>query len=243
MSVPDAAPAEVIVQWMWVDGWQQHHQNDAIRWLTLAEQQRMHGFRVNSARAEFVAARWLLRSTLSTHFGEAPQCWTFNALPGGKLVVCTPAEVQAHISLSHAAGVVTCAVSRHRQVGVDIERSRARSIDPTLAERYFAAEEARALRETACADRADAFCRLWTLKEAYLKGLGIGLARDLDSFAIIDEHTGPTVHDTAPDPHEPTWHLWHCRMAPDVHLALAAAGRSPLSLIASERAVLDDEWQ
>jgi len=47
--------------------------------------------------------------------------------------------------------------------------------------------------------RADAFPRLWTAKEAYLKALGLGFARDptkiaigLD-FSILDEEAAPTI--------------------------------------------------
>lgn len=235
MSGPQHALPDVTVQWMAMDDWLGHHHADAVRWLTPGEYARMQVFRVESARAEFVAARWLLRTVLSNQYGAPPQHWTFTALPGGKPMVCAPLRERVHISVSHAAGVVACATSSNRQIGLDVERSGARFIDPTLADRYFAPAEARALREVAHDHRADAFCRLWTLKEAYLKGIGVGLAKALDTFAIIQAQDGPIVFDDAPDADQPVWQLWHERLPPDLHLAVAAAGSRPLGAVGVRR--------
>ena len=73
-----------------------------------------------------------------------------------------------HFNLSHAGDYVVCAVS-DRAVGIDIERIRKNAIK--VAERFFTQEECDWI-----ADDNLRFCRVWTLKEAYAKLTGEGIA-------------------------------------------------------------------
>jgi len=80
-------------------------------------------------------------------------------------------------------------------IGVDIEPSRA--IEPPWS--LLHPNERNMLETLTGEARADAFPRLWTAKEAYLKALGLGFARDptkiaigLD-FSILDEEAAPTI--------------------------------------------------
>ena len=74
------------------------------------------------------------------------------------------------------------AVSRTPELGVDIEFTGRKRRVVEIAHRYFADEEIR----SACSARvgsAIAFFELWSLKEAYIKARGLGLAIPLRSFA------------------------------------------------------------
>jgi 4'-phosphopantetheinyl transferase len=54
-------------------------------------------------------------------------------------------------------------------------------------------------------DRAQEFARLWTVKEAYLKALGTGLARDTRAFAVaLDQPSSARITD--PDATHPVEH-------------------------------------
>ena len=53
-----------------------------------------------------------------------------------------------------------------------------------LPERHFAPDEVRDLRALPAADQARVFFDYWTLKEAYIKARGLGLALPLDQFAF-----------------------------------------------------------
>lgn len=68
-----------------------------------------------------------------------------------------------------------CAVS-DAPVGVDIELPRQNSA--RLAKRFFTPDEA-----SVCHSDAQ-FCRLWTLKESYIKLRGLRLA-DIASFSVL----------------------------------------------------------
>ena len=96
----------------------------------------------------------------------------------------------------YALGLMLFAVAlAEAPVGVDIEPSRA--IEPPWS--LLHPNERKALETLTSEARPDAFLRLWTAKEAYLKALGLGFARDptkiaisLD-FSILDEETAPTI--------------------------------------------------
>jgi 4'-phosphopantetheinyl transferase len=61
-------------------------------------------------------------------------------------------------------------------------------IDHTeLARRFFAPSEAAYIGALMEADRRNAFLQFWTLKEAFIKALGIGLSIPLDEFAFTLE--------------------------------------------------------
>ena len=96
-------------------------------------------------------------------------------------------------SLSHSGELVLIAVARGRRVGADVERVRARTDVLAIARGSLSGRERRAIEAGRTdAARREAFFRCWTRKEAYLKGLGVGLAGGLDTDP--DEAPGWQVH-------------------------------------------------
>lgn len=126
-----------------------------------------------------------------------------------------------HFSVAHTPGAIVCAVTADGDVGVDIElRARAQSMSASsverLAKRYFSAEEHGEL----CALQDEAskrarFVELWTLKEAYVKALGRGIAAaPLSGFSMT---LSPP---SAPDASVRRIHLTHgasSRFAPELY--------------------------
>lgn len=84
-------------------------------------------------------------------------------------------------SLSHSGNYAVCAVS-DCEVGVDIESPRNNSLK--LAKRFFTESEYELIAESA--DPDEQFCRLWVIKESYIKATGSGFKTPLDSFTAAD---------------------------------------------------------
>jgi len=80
-------------------------------------------------------------------------------------------------NLSHSGDLVLVAVTRGREVGVDVEREKPGRDLVALAERALSAEDATAVRDAGEDERPHVFYALWTRHEARLKCLGIGLGR------------------------------------------------------------------
>lgn len=103
---------------------------------------------------------------------------------------------EVHFNLSHSKTRVMCVISPY-EVGCDVEYVRVgRS---RLAERFFKESETRWIHSFPEGEAQDeAFCRLWTLKECYMKVTGRGMALSPDKFTlsvtpdgILLDHEGP----------------------------------------------------
>lgn len=128
----------------------------------------------------FLLSRVLMRTVLGSYLGRPGNELQFATTTFGKPILD---GVKLNFNLSHSRGCIALAVSEH-EVGVDIEE-RGRSVDYLgLAKRYFAADEARHLAALPEEARPEAFFAIWTLKEAYVKGIGRGLTFPLDVFAF-----------------------------------------------------------
>jgi 4'-phosphopantetheinyl transferase len=153
--------------------------------LSADEQQRAGRFRVPQVRSRFIAARSILRNILGRYLECAPSLLRFHYREHGKPFLAPNSfRDDLRFNLSHSHGLALYAVSRAREVGIDLERIRSDREHQRLAERFFSPREAAALRDLAPEDRIDAFFQCWTRKEAYLKARGEGLAIPLASFSV-----------------------------------------------------------
>ncbi len=151
--------------------------------LTEEEKIRVSKFVRPVDRVLHLCARALLRHVLSRYRDVLPSEWRFTKNEYGKPFVTNLADDNAlYFNLSHTKGMVVCAVAKHEAVGVDVE-SIDRDLDCLrLAESVFAPAEIRALQACDVAKRAELFYRFWTLKESYIKAVGMGLSHPLDNF-------------------------------------------------------------
>ncbi len=92
-----------------------------------------------------------------------------------------------HFNLSHSGEWVVCAVDS-QPIGIDVEQ-RVNRHDIEF-EGLFTAEEIAYLENGKQSPLWQRFYRLWTLKESYLKALGVGLSQSMQSFTvdILDNH-------------------------------------------------------
>ncbi|MFD8015238.1 4'-phosphopantetheinyl transferase family protein [Streptomyces sp. NPDC058955] len=123
-----------------------------------------------------------LRRLLAPRLGVAPAevayrrepCPGCGALHGRPAVDGPPGA--PHFSLSHSGDVVLIGIAA-RAVGVDVETFPMATTVHDVTSALHPVERA----EIADAGHApEAFARIWCRKEAYLKGIGIGVARSLD---------------------------------------------------------------
>lgn len=84
-------------------------------------------------------------------------------------------------NLSHSGKVCICAVS-DKDLGCDVEKIKRAKMN--IANRFFSKEECLFLESTPESERDNAFFRLWTMKESFIKAVGTGLSMPLNSFSI-----------------------------------------------------------
>ncbi|MFG2594476.1 4'-phosphopantetheinyl transferase family protein [Streptomyces sp. NPDC048462] len=160
------------------------HEQSATRYAPLvldpSELARAAEFRRPADRATYLCAHVGLRRVLGNQLGTAPKAVSMARAPcpccgepHGRPVL---PDGHLHFSLSHCEGLSLIAVAVG-PVGVDVEPVPSEQTLVEAADVVHPAESAE-LAALAPALRPAAFARLWTRKEAYLKGLGIGLGAD-----------------------------------------------------------------
>jgi 4'-phosphopantetheinyl transferase len=155
--------------------------------LNAEERARATGFVLPADRALYRAAHVLLRRALSCHAQVDPADWRFSPGPYGRPLIAAadcPAGAGLHFSLAHTRGLVCCAVTTELAVGIDAEYDRPLSDSLDLARQFFAPDESAALAALPPADRSKRFYALWTLKECFVKAIGLGLSAGLDCCAF-----------------------------------------------------------
>jgi len=202
---------------------QQSDEDVEAAWSVLDAEERARAarFALERDRIDFVVAHGLLRRVLARCTGQTARALQFSVGAHGRPELA-PRGVR--FSLSHTRGLVGCAITAANDVGFDIEAVRAPA-PLEMAEQVFTAAERLALEGRPPQQRDDHFYALWTLKESYIKGRGMGLALPLHSFTVDPLPEGEArlrhegVGDGVGDGTGP-WTLRHWRFA-EHHAALA----------------------
>lgn len=138
--------------------------------------------------------RYAVREALST------ADFSVERSPGGKPRIKNAPDL--HYNLSHSGRWVVIAWGGN-PVGIDVEQIRMDAEKENIARRFFTQEEQDYIF---CSDescQADRFFQIWTAKESYLKYLGTGLRRPLDSFCVVPDgsHLGVRMSSTFLEDH------------------------------------------
>jgi 4'-phosphopantetheinyl transferase len=200
-----------------------------VELLDPEELRRWRGFLVEEPRLQFLVAHALLRVALSRHAPVPPRDWAFAKNEYGRPHVAAP---EAHrgivFNISHAEGLVACALGRGCDLGVDVE-CRAREVNFLgLARSKFAPSEADRLERAHPDRRRSIFFDHWTLKESYIKARGMGLKIPLKVFWFDLEGDRPRIGFAPEWQDDPArWRFWRRDPTPRHRLALALSSDEP----------------
>lgn len=194
--------------------------------LTDAERDRAARFHFDQHRRRFTAARGQLRAVLGRYLDCPPDRVTFRHGPNGKPAIageCGGLE----FNLSHSGGFGLVALTRDRPLGVDLEHVRAMRNFEGIAQRFFAPEEVADLAALAPDEQPEAFFRIWTRKEAYVKADGAGLTHALNRFRVSVHPAQPArlIHIDGSAEAAGAWSLVHLDPSPGYLGCLAVRGR------------------
>lgn len=160
-------------------------ETSALEWLDRSEQVRLERIQAARRRREFVLCRSALRAVLCDRLDCGNAQLSFEDSEQGKpsaLVRAAPSVID--FSVSHSGGHALIAVVEEGRVGIDVEdRSTTRDIDGAASLTFTPVEQA----ELAALDgtrNTEFFYRIWTMKEALIKALGIGFGLNPSRFEI-----------------------------------------------------------
>lgn len=152
--------------------------------LSDAERERAARFRFDRDRSRWLVSHIATRAILGAELGVAPGEIRYALGPKGKPSLAWPDRSGVEFNLSDSGDLALLAISRSTPVGVDVEFIKPMPDLAAIAESHFAAEERAELLALPEAEQLDAFYRIWTRKEAYIKAVGSGLSHGLDRFAV-----------------------------------------------------------
>ena len=196
----------------------------ALAWLNAEERDRYHRYRHDTDRLMFALGRAMARRLVGRALDLAPDAWQWREGPHGRPEIAAPATA-LHFNLAHSAGLVCCALATGREVGIDVEHRGRERTDQAIVARFCAPAEAADI-DINRPDWHDRFLKYWTLKEAYLKARGLGIAVHLADICFELDGTDDAIRITFLRSLAGTDARWAFRLTEptDRHLIALAAG-------------------
>lgn len=174
LGSPAAGTATAELWYAWVGAHTRDIERFSRAYLSAEERAHLDGYRIREAAERYVVTRALVRTVLADRLGISPPVVVVNRTDTGKPVVAAG----VHFNISHSGDLILLALCDDRPIGVDVERKREVSRVEALAGRWLTEAERRDLDRLRLLGQSDsdAFLRIWSLKEARLKALGVGIA-------------------------------------------------------------------
>lgn len=139
----------------------------------------VQGYRNKETGLRRLLGEALVIFALRTYWGLSPDSYRIARGDKGKPFLVGRENI--HFNISHSGEYVVCAVS-DREVGIDIEkRAKARM---EVARRFFHEQEIEELMALSGDKQDELFFNYWSAKESFLKYVGTGLSRSLNSFVV-----------------------------------------------------------
>ncbi len=176
------------------------------------ERARETRFHFTDDRLRYLVTRSMVRTVLSRYVPVAPAKWIFSANAYGRPVIANRDKdaTSLRFNISHTRGLIALAISRDRDLGVDVEDFRNRHVSLDGANKYFSPMELAELAAIPAEQRQVRFFEYWTFKESYVKARGMGFALPLDRFGFHfpHEHGVKIVVDQELDIDGNRWSFW-----------------------------------
>jgi 4'-phosphopantetheinyl transferase len=171
--------------------------NAFSRILSDSEKKQAARFRFAHLRARSMIVHGSLRMILSNYLGLVAERIEFSSGPGGKpaLLRATPMiGAGLRFNLSHSEELLLVAISGQVEIGIDLERTKPEFQPDAVWKHFFGVSEQALLAQLPPDQQRTAFYRIWTCKEAVLKGEGSGIRRDLAQVAVSFDLGASTAH-------------------------------------------------
>jgi 4'-phosphopantetheinyl transferase len=162
----------------------------AVAILSKDEERRAAGFCFEHQRQCYIRSHAALRLLLGRYLMTAPDTVAIVAGTRGRPTLMGG---DLEFNLSHSGDAALVGVSLYAPLGVDLELVRDVPDLHAIAERHFAPSEMKEFLRLAPERRREAFYVTWTRKEAFVKGLGLGLSFPLDSFCTGRQNHPPRL--------------------------------------------------
>lgn len=231
--------------WIAADGICGVVREELVALLDPEEDERYRSFQFEAHRVRYLATHALLRTTLSRYYPVEPRDWGLETRRDSPPAVRAPRFLPGlKVSLSRTRGMVAVLLASARHCGLDVEKERSVDGMDGTARRVMQHAELEDYDPLEGDARRDRFFHLWTLKEAYVKSVGLGMMMPLRSvfFDVSGEET-EMRHVARPDEPDRAWQFFSDRPTPHHRLSAVLSwfdgGRHPIKVFRASPGLVD----
>ena len=195
--------------------------------LSADEIARAERFYFERDRSRYIIGRGILRTLLGKYLGTEASEIQFNYGPHGKPTLEPVSMGQTlQFNLAHSNDRAIFIFGWDRPVGIDIEHVRPLQDADRFAEQFYSARETALINSLPGDDKWNAFYKLWTCKEAFLKAQGSGLTVPLNQVEVFldGEDTARLIAIGGDTVQAADWKLWIFNPLPGYQAAIAIQG-------------------
>lgn len=195
--------------------------------LSADEKTRADRFYFPQHRQRFIVARAKLRLLLASYLDTKPNKVEFEYSDRGKPFLAQSFDNRLKFNLSHSQEIALYGFTLDRKIGVDLEYLNSKTDVEEIAKRFFSAREYAEISSLPALSRLQAFFRGWTVKEAYLKATGDGLAGSLDTVEVcLNPAKVPSLLAIKGDTQmAAAWSIYHFAPMPNYLATVAVEGQ------------------
>lgn len=170
--------------------------------LDPAEQERLFRYKVEFKQVEYLLGRVLLKKVLADSLRVGLDRIFLDANHYGKLYLKEAPKVSGlnlHFNLSHSVRMIAAGFLLGEELGLDVEKTRPDLVE--IGTHFFSEEEsAYILSHDGVSAQNQATCKIWTLKEAYIKAQGVGISSEILREKTILGYPGWFFATFSPEP-------------------------------------------
>ena len=165
-----------------------------FKFLDKKEQKRANSYFKEKDKQNYIISHGYLRLLLTKYYSKIkPDEWEFIYNKYGKPSLSEKHNVRLFFNLSHTDKYMAIIFDPINECGIDIEEEQNIVLDNNLLDLVLSQEEKK--KYYLSKDKKTTFYKLWTLKEAYVKALGIGFKDSPNKidFSFIEDITQDIV--------------------------------------------------
>lgn len=163
---------------------------DAEKLLSADERERTNRLSFDRHRRHHIAARAGLRLLLGRYSGTHPERLVIHKTTAGKPFLRDRPSLRFNMTHSHGRALV--AITKDREVGIDLEKIRPEVNVVRLAQRFLSATDQLFVEQSAPPHQHEHFLKTLVAREAVFKAIGTGL-----TFPLNQDHLELTEDETA----------------------------------------------
>jgi len=196
--------------------------------LSDEEKNRAERYKFERDKLHYIISHGILRKILSLILNCNPKLISIDISDEGKPFLDTPEHCDLKFNLSHSNGMLFLALTRHDEIGVDIEYIKATRNLKDIIKRFFSPDEYKQYLQLPEAQKLAAFYFGWTCKEAFVKAIGSGVTESFSQFSVNMNPSLPATILSIPEScsKEKNWHIQQIDSPLDFQAAICWQGHT-----------------